>query len=187
MFNVFGTVLFTRHLHGHAVDRVYAVHDPRQPGGADCNMHTLFNIVTTLLLLPFGGYLVKIAMRILPDRKEDKEEGMHLAFLVPMPASKQEHPIGFSAMYVTQIRQELNRMMGMAKENIATSFQAVLERDVKRVEERGGHRGVYRLSQQGDSQYISNIIVHETNEKDSTAISAYFKITGNIERIGDHA
>ena len=51
-------------------------------------MHTLFNIVTTLLLLPFGGYLVKIAMRILPDRKEDKEEGMHLAFLVPMPASK---------------------------------------------------------------------------------------------------
>ena len=25
-----------RHLHGHAVDRVYAVHDPRQPGGADC-------------------------------------------------------------------------------------------------------------------------------------------------------
>ena len=29
--------------------------------------------------------------------------------------------------------------------------------------------------------------MHETNEKDSTAISAYFKITGNIERIGDHA
>ena len=27
----------------------------------------------------------------------------------------------------------------------------------------------------------------ETNEKDSTAVSAYFKITGNIERIGDHA
>ena len=158
MFNVFGTVLFT-----------------------------LFNIVTTLLLLPFGGYLVKIAMRILPDRKEDKEEGMHLAFLVPMPASKQEHPIGFSAMYVTQIRQELNRMMGMAKENIATSFQAVLERDVKRVESAEATEEYIDYLNKEISQYISNIIVHETNEKDSTAISAYFKITGNIERIGDHA
>lgn len=58
-------------------------------------MHTLFNIVTTLLLLPFGGYLVKIAMRILPDRKEDKEEGMHLAFLVPMPASSRSTPSAF--------------------------------------------------------------------------------------------
>ena len=143
--------------------------------------------LVTLLLLPFGGYLVKIAMRILPDRKEDKEEGMHLAFLVPMPASKQEHPIGFSAMYVTQIRQELNRMMGMAKENIATSFQAVLERDVKRVESAEATEEYIDYLNKEISQYISNIIVHETNEKDSTAISAYFKITGNIERIGDHA
>ena len=179
MFNVFGTVLFT----------VICMATPLtdNPAAQIANMHTLFNIVTTLLLLPFGGYLVKIAMRILPDRKEDKEEGMHLAFLVPMPASKQEHPIGFSAMYVTQIRQELNRMMGMAKENIATSFQAVLERDVKRVESAEATEEYIDYLNKEISQYISNIIVHETNEKDSTAISAYFKITGNIERIGDHA
>ena len=134
MFNVFGTVLFTVICMATPLTGFMQSMTPDNPAAQIANMHTLFNIVTTLLLLPFGGYLVKIAMRILPDRKEDKEEGMHLAFLVPMPASKQEHPIGFSAMYVTQIRQELNRMMGMAKENIATSFQAVLERDVKRVE-----------------------------------------------------
>ena len=124
MFNVFGTVLFTVICMATPLTGFMQSMTPDNPAAQIANMHTLFNIVTTLLLLPFGGYLVKIAMRILPDRKEDKEEGMHLAFLVPMPASKQEHPIGFSAMYVTQIRQELNRMMGMAKENIATSFQA---------------------------------------------------------------
>ena len=37
------------------------------------------------------------------------------------------------------------------------------------------------------SQFISKVIVHETNERDSAAVSAYFKITGNIERVGDHA
>ena len=78
-------------------------------------------------------------------------------------------------------------MMGMAKENIATSFQAVLERDVKRVESAEATEEYIDYLNKEISQYISNIIVHETNEKDSTAISAYFKITGNIERIGDHA
>ena len=187
MFNVFGTVLFTVICMATPLTGFMQSMTPDNPAAQIANMHTLFNIVTTLLLLPFGGYLVKIAMRILPDRKEGKEEGMHLAFLVPMPASKQEHPIGFSAMYVTQIRQELNRMMGMAKENIATSFQAVLERDVKRVESAEATEEYIDYLNKEISQYISNIIVHETNEKDSTAISAYFKITGNIERIGDHA
>ena len=37
------------------------------------------------------------------------------------------------------------------------------------------------------SQFISRIIVLETNEGASAAISAYFKISGDIERIGDHA
>ena len=174
MFNVFGTVLFTVICMATPLTGFMQSMTPDNPAAQIANMHTLFNNVTTLLLLPFGGYLVKIAMRILPDRKEDKEEGMHLAFLVPMPASKQEHPIGFSAMYVTQIRQELNRMMGMAKENIATSFQAVLERDVKRVESAEATEEYIDYLNKEISQYISNI-------------SAYFKITGNIERIGDHA
>ena len=32
------------------------------------NLHTLFNIVTTILLLPFGQVLATIAKKILPDR-----------------------------------------------------------------------------------------------------------------------
>ena len=37
------------------------------------------------------------------------------------------------------------------------------------------------------SKQISSFISLETNERSSAAISSYFTITGNIERIGDHA
>ena len=37
------------------------------------------------------------------------------------------------------------------------------------------------------SRYISHIIVFETNPQDSEQISAFFKISTNLERIGDHA
>ena len=36
------------------------------------------------------------------------------------------------------------------------------------------------------SKYISGIMVHETNLEETSQLSAYFKIAGNLERIGDH-
>ena len=186
-FNIIGTILFTILCQvTPLVPFMQSLTD--NPAAQIANMHTLFNVVTTLLLLPCGGLLVKLAMRILPDREEDKKEGMHLAFLVPEPTrTKQEHPIGLSAMYLTQLRQELNRMLGMAKDNIATAFQAVLERDPKEVEKAQATEEYIDFLNKEISQYISKGMVRETNAKDSSAMSSYFKITGNIERIGDHA
>ncbi len=188
MFNLFGTILFTAICILTPLTDLMVSLTPGRPEAQIANMHTLFNIVTTLLLLPFGNGLVKLAMRILPDRRESGEEGMHLAFLMTNPThTKQEHPIGFSAMYITQLRQELNRMLGMARDNIATSFQAVLDVDPKKMEGAEATEDYLDYLNKEISQYISQVIVHETNEQDSTAVSAYFKITGNIERIGDHA
>ena len=80
------------------------------------------------LLLPLGKWMVKAAMCILPERKQELEEGMHLIYLTPINAN-QDRTIGQSAIYISQLQQELNRMLGMAKENVSTAFQAVLDRD----------------------------------------------------------
>ena len=188
MFNVFGTALFTTLCLTTPLVEVMQGLTPGRPEAQIANMHTLFNIVTTLILLPFGGYLVKLAMRILPDRAQSGEEGMHLAYLTYGPThTKQEHPIGYSAMYLNQLRQELGRMMEMAKENTRAGFQAVLNRDMNCLAQAESTEEYIDYLNKEISQFISKIIVHETNERDSAAISAYFKITGNIERIGDHA
>ena len=189
MFNIFGTILFTIICQLTPLVSFMQGLTPSNPAAQIANMHTLFNVVTTLILLPLGGVLVQIAMHILPDRKDDQTEGMHLAYLAAeLPTHlNQEHPIGYSAMMITGLRQELNRMLGMAKDNIATAFQAVLERDPKQVGKAEEVEDYIDFLNKEISHYISKLIVNETNEKSSAAVSAYFKITGNIERIGDHA
>ena len=193
LFNIIGTVVFTTlclvtPLLGLSLVGGVQSLTPENPAAQIANMHTLFNIVTTFLLLPLGGKLVQLAMRILPDRKESGEEGMHLAYLIPGPIhTKQEHPIGFSAMYLNQLRQELARMLGMARQNTEVGFQAVLERNPKLLEGAEATEEYIDYLNKEISQFISKVIVHETNERDSAAVSAYFKITGNIERVGDHA
>ena len=191
MFNIIGTTIFTTvclvgPLLGFSlVDFMIGV-TPDSPAAQIANMHTLFNIVTTLVLLPLGKYLVKAAMHILPERAQDREEGMHLAFLTPIKAN-QDRTIGQSAIYISQLQQELDRMLDMAKENVSTAFQAVLDRDPTLVAKEEAVEEYIDFLNKEISQFISHVIVHETNEKDSAAVSAYFKIASNIERIGDHA
>lgn len=188
MFNLFGTVLFTIICMTTPLTDLVASFTPGSPDSQIANMHTLFNIVTTLILLPFGTLLVKVAMRILPDRNEGEKEGMHLAYLVPGPAlTRQEHPIGFSAMYVNQLRQEISRMLGMARQNVDLAFEAVLAVDPRRLEQAEETEEYIDFLNKEICRYISDVIVNETNEKDSAAVSAYYLISGNIERIGDHA
>ena len=159
---------------------------PTNPAAQIANMHTLFNIVTTLVLLPLGDYLVKAAMRILPDRPQDQVEGMHLAFLTPISGNP-DRAIGLSAIYISQINQELERMLAMARDNLTTAFQAVLERDPSLIPKEEETEDYIDFLNKEISRFISHIIVQETNAQDSATVSACFKITSNIERIGDHA
>ena len=191
MFNLIGTTIFTTvclvgpMLGLSLVDFMISL-TPANPAAQIANMHTLFNIVTTLVLLPLGDYLVKAAMHILPDRPQDQEEGMHLAYLIPVNAN-QDRTIGLSAIYINQIRQELDRMLDMAKKNVSTAFQAVLDRDPSLIAKEEEVEDYIDFLNKEISRFISHVIVQETNTQDSATVSGYFKITGNIERIGDHA
>ena len=162
---------------------------PGTPAGQIALTHTSFNIVTTLVLLPLGNYLAKLAVKILPDQPlpEYDESTMHLAYLTPIQASGKEGGLGVSAIVMDELRQELHRMLTMAQDNVSDSFQAVLDRDVEQlghVEEREEY--IDFLNKE-ISRYVSHLIAVETNEEGSATVSSFFTISGNIERIGDHA
>ena len=57
---------------------------PNNVSAQIANMHTIFNITTTILLIPFGSYLAKLATRILPDLPEDEQKflTMHIGVVL---------------------------------------------------------------------------------------------------------
>ncbi len=190
LFNVIGTVIFTAVVMVTPLTALIeaAVHAPMAQIAV---MHVVFNLATTVLLIPFGSTLAKLASRILPDRpdteKRGGEKGMRLVYLTPVAAGGKDGGLGVSVIVVGQLRNELHRMLEMARQNVETSFGAVLTRDVsplERVEQR--ERYIDFLNRE-ISRYISRLITIETNELGSKVVSCLFAISGNIERIGDHA
>lgn len=186
MFNLIGTAVFTVIC---CLTPLTAFVESLTPGNCPAqiaNMHTLFNVATTLLLLPFGTQLAKLASAILPERGTKEDSGMHLMYIKPFNELS-EYRMGSSAIAVNGIKKELYRMTCMARSNVEKSFDAVvagrggLLKEVEKTEEY-----IDYLNKE-ISQYISFIIPNETNASDSARISSFFKIAGNIERIGDHA
>ena len=203
MFNIIGTIIFTTLFLlfpiagvidgslvlpgqlGAAISGLV----PGTPAGQIALTHTTFNIVTTILLLPLGNYLAKLAVRILPEQPEPQaEEGaMTLAYLTPIGSTGKEGGLGVSAIVIDQLRHELNRMLSMARDNVSDSFEAVLARDENQLTQVEEREEYIDFLNREISRYVSHLISIETNEQGSTVVSSFFTISGNIERIGDHA
>ena len=186
LFNVIGTTLFTLACMFTPLTPLVASFTPGILPAQIANMHTVFNVVTTLLLLPFGNYLAKLAVRILPEHASEESAGPRLLYLKPVESSH-EYQIGTSAIALNGVWKELARMSEMVHSNVEKSFQAV-EQEAPQllgpVEEAEEYLDYLNKE---ISKYISHVIVYENNEKDSAQISAFFRVSGNLERIGDHA
>ena len=187
IFNIIGTVLFTILCILFPLADLVASFTPDAPAAQIANMHTIFNIVTTLLLLPLGNQLASLAVRILPEQPEENRDEMHLEYLTPVQVSSKDGNLGASAIHIGQLQQELDRMLDMAQDNIETSFDAVLSRDSSLLTKAEKMESYLDFLNKEISKYISRLITYETNEQGSSIVSSYFTITGNIERIGDHA
>lgn len=179
MFNIIGTIIFT----------IICYFTPftgfvkglsTSPASQIANMHTIFNIVSTLVLLPFGGYLVKFAQWVLPD-KETKRDSIfeYLDNDINMN-------VGDSAVRLENIRLEINRMYELGCKNVINSFNYLMNNDssysiINETEE------LIDQLDDGIAKKITSYICSEINDNVSQSYSSYLTISNNIERLSDHA
>lgn len=184
LFNIIGTVLFTVIcLVTPYVTWIEAM-TPGDPVAQIANAHTVFNIVTTLLLLPFGTHMANIAVRILPDSKKADDEDLRLKYIRPFESS---YAIGHSAVAVSQVRDEVNRMRDMVAKNISDSFDSLVQYDEKLRKKVSEREEYIDFLNKGISEYIVSLMASEMNMSGSRKINGYYAIISNLERIGDHA
>ena len=184
MFNIIGTIIFTIVCVLFPLPALVASFTPENIPGQIANMHTLFNIVTTLLLLPLGTQMATLTERILPEpaekSEEEKREMMGLAYL-------DKTTLGSSAVWLGKLQQELGRMLDLASENVDAAFQSVISGLDEKTEKAIRTEELVDLLNKEISQYVAKAMVRETNAEDSAAVASGFRIAGNIERISDHA
>ena len=185
MFNVFGTVVFTILCLATPIILMVEGWTPGNAPAQIANMHTMFNVVTTLLLLPVGTLLGKLATAILKDKREESE-GMRVKYLLDIKHINTEK-LGASVICMEGIKKELIRMMDMTKDNVSKAFDAVIERNKEKYVLVEQQEEYVDFLNKEISKYITSTVSHETTEAGSQIFNSLFSITSNIERISDHA
>lgn len=186
MFNIFGTILFTLICMATPFVALMEGLTPGNGAAQIANVHTIFNVVTTLVLLPFGGQMAKIAVRILPDGEEEAVQSHRLLYLEPIDGRK-NHQMGQLSISIGQLNSEVERMLQMTEENIKDAFDDVLCGTCERFEVIAGREAYLDYLDEEISKYIAKVIPLEMSASDSRKVSGYFRIVENLERIGDHA
>ncbi len=183
MFNIIGTIIFT----------IISLTTPfvsimegitSDPVAQIANVHTTFNIVTTLILLPFGTYMAKLATKILPESQEESEQVQHLKYIVPFESN---YPVGHATLVISQIQREVTRMIEKVKANVEASYNALLKGEGAPLDEIEETEEYIDYLNTEISRYIVRLMSVEMSEDDTRRINNYYLALSNIERIGDHA
>ena len=183
LFNVFGTLIFLVICQLVPFTEWFVRMFPTNPSAQIANAHLVYKIVTTIILLPFANQLVKLSTIILPD-KEDENARPSLA---ERCSHMSTYNVGNMAIIIANIRDELQYMFSITKENVNLSFDAVINHSMAHEAKLKENEDKIDTLNAQICQYISTIISKPMPAQDTEVISGYFRIVSNIERIGDHA
>lgn len=184
-FNIIGTVLFvTISMLFPFADLVQSL-TPSNVAAQIANVHTIFNVTTTLLLLPIGTRLVKLACRILPDSEEDQQD-MQLKYL-DFSIFDNDYHIGTSAIANTQLFNETQHMLNVANHNVKRAFELLDHYDEEKyIRLQKDEEYINYLNQQVIN-FTTAVISDEFQAESSQSIVLFLKLSSDLERIGDHA
>lgn len=184
-FNIIGTVLFvTISMLFPFADLVQSL-TPSNVAAQIANVHTIFNVTTTLLLLPIGTRLVDLACRILPDSEEDQQD-MQLKYL-DFSIFDNDYHIGTSAIANTQLFNETQHMLNVANHNVKRAFELLDHYDEEKyIRLQKDEEYINYLNQQVIN-FTTAVISHEFQAESSQSIVLFLKLSSDLERIGDHA
>ena len=180
-FNIIGTIVFL--IFVHLVPFVSWMETiTTNPAAQIANTHTAFNIVTTLLLLPFGNKLAKLAQLILPIKPEEIEDA---GYNIPLTFIDEDN-IGSVPIAISSLRKEALAMLKLTETNLQESMQALYGEPFKLDKINKREKRIDFINYE-ITNYMSKVSSLKMNESDSTTCNALYKCFADIERIGDHA
>ena len=143
------------------------------------NFHTLFNVGTTLILLPFTSLLVYIAKKIIPDRS-GQEEKHRLTYI-------DERLLETPPIAVANTKKEIIKMADIAKENIELAMDMLLAADLSQADLLKDNEDALNSLNKNITAFITKLMSKDVTGTDEKALGSYYHVVVDIERVGDYA
>ena len=181
IFNVLGTVIFLIFLNKPVVSMVTSW-DPSNVARQIANTHTLFNIISVLILLPFTSLIIKLAIKLVPDRAGDidEDETKTIKYI-------DDRMIETPSIALANTIKEALRMGEKAKESLNASMEALVEHSTEKIDKTYRRERLINDLQKAILNYLLKLSKAALDDDSREVVDTLFNTVNDIERIGDHA
>ncbi|MDE7083157.1 MAG: Na/Pi cotransporter family protein, partial [Clostridia bacterium] len=143
--------------------------------------HMFFNLITTLLLLPFLNWLVKIACLLVSDKKNGNESVGEMGEILD------ERLLKTPAIAVGQARKEIVRMGNLAFTNYKRALDMLFSGNMDGKDKFDETEKQINSLNKYITQFLIKLSSQEISETDERKVSSFYHVTSDMERIGDYA
>jgi len=142
------------------------------------NAHTMFNIIDTMILLPFLNVFVKLIVKILPGEEITLKKG-------PIYLSK--NMLNTPSIALSQATKELVRMGEMVESMLNDVMMSFIQNDLNVLKSVYLKEGVVNTLEKEITKYLVLISQRSLSPKQSKRLTDLMNIVNDIERVGDHS
>ncbi len=175
-FNIIGTTICLLIFYGVGMFVSFSFLDDTVGALGIAFCHTVFNVFTTILLLPFSRQLEKLARAVV--RGESKAEDF--AFLDPLL-------LHTPSVAVSECVSMANRMGALARENVQLAIRQLSDYQSSREEQIVSNEDKLDIYEDRLGSYLVEISQHGVSMDDIHTVSRLLHAIGDFERVGDHA
>lgn len=139
-------------------------------------VHTAFNAVNTVLLLPIKKLLIKFCVLVVPD----KEEETHTVFL-------DERIFNNTPLAISECHRLANEMAAITRDSIHKAIEVLREYDSEKIEEIREAETLTDKYEDKLGTYLVRLSSSDLSKNDSHGVARLLHSIGDFERISDHA
>ena len=179
-------------------------------------LHLVFNIVGTIVFLPFLGIIAKFVQHVSPEDVSRQIANAHTVFnvantalLLPfntyiikfinkvIPCEEKVEKVGpkyiddrvleTPVIAAGQVIKETIRMANKAKENVELSMKAFIDGDQALIEKVYENEKIINVLEESITEYLVKLAKCDLSDKEKGIVASTFHVVIDIERIGDHA
>ncbi len=182
-FNVIGTVIFTALIwifREPTVDILVSLFPGSDPMSLQMRVsifHVVFNVTTTIVLLPFVKQLVKYSRLVIKDKEEEKAPSLRFV---------DERLLTMPQVALMQVKKEMDYMLSLVEENLDLSFVAMDTKSTEQGERISKNEAIIDFTNSALTKFLIKLSAG-VEQSDERVIGSYFHVLNDLERIGDHA
>lgn len=142
-------------------------------------IHTLFNILSTVILMPFCSFIEKLAIKTIKSKKDEHE--------IEVFDTLDDRFLHMPAFAVEKCKDLVCDMAKVSLDTYSKAVELIENYSNDKFNEIVRLEGMVDKYEDKTSTYLVKIAANQMSSKDSKAVTELLHCIGDLERISDHA